>query len=313
MFKGRTSMSAIKTFPDFTALDISHKRAYEELAGEFPPYSDLSFSTLLTWWNFLESCRVSTLNGNLVIAYWFPGIEKYSGLSIVGKHDVDHSICEIFDYLGERNEPMRLVHVPEMVIREMRYPAQFKFKEERGFDEYIVPVERFYPLDGAQFYRKYAVKRFMAKIEDSRIVTKSIDLSDESNRQLLLAKTNSWWKKGSINDLLKLEQEALVTSIKMGSQLGIKNMCLYIDGELQGFCLYQLPQDQRYAIIAHIKVSTEMPHAFEYMAYVVACWFAHRNIQYVNLEYDLGLPLLRVIKLALGPTTYLRKYTIEPV
>lgn len=301
-----------KTFPEFTDLDISHKEAYETLIKDYPPYSDLSFANLMVWWNALGACRVAMLNDNLVISYWIPGLDKHSGLALIGTNMIDESMCAIFDHLRSRGDQARLVHVPEFVMASMRYPEMFSFKDERGFDEYIIPVTRFYPLNGALAHRRWQVKRFLAKVAEDRVSIKSVDLSDSANKALFLTKARQWWKKNTINDLMKLEQESLIHSIEMADDLKLQNMAFYIDGVLRGFCIYHLPADKHYAIVAHIKVDTSIPKAMDYISYAFARWLADRGIMYVNLEYDLGLPMLRMIKLALGPTTSLRKYTVRP-
>lgn len=302
-----------KTFPQFSKLTLADKEAYEDLIVDFPPISDISFASLMYWWNSLDSCQISQLNDNLIISYWLPGDEKHSGLSIVGVKRLDASICSIFDYQREKGEQPRLVHVPEFVIRNLQYPDLFKFKEERGFDEYIIPISRLYPLEGAAIHRRWRIKRFLAQIDDKGLVTKSLNLMDEANQELLLGAAKEWWHKGGINDLLKLEMDALEVSVRHAEELGLENLCIYLDGELQGFCIYQLPPDLEYVIVSHVKINDRVHRMLDFVGFQLAKHFYEQGIRYVNLEYDLGLPMLRMVKLSLGPCNYFRKYTIEPV
>lgn len=73
-----------KTFPEFTKLTLSDKEEYERLTRGYPPISDIAFSSLMIWWDSLGGLAVAKLNGNLVISYWLPGDEEYSGLSLIG-------------------------------------------------------------------------------------------------------------------------------------------------------------------------------------------------------------------------------------
>ncbi len=303
-----------KTFPEFSKLTFADRDEYEGLVADYPPLSDLSFATLMIWWNIMDTCAVAQLNGNLIISYWFPGIEKYSGLSIVGKSNLDESMCTIFDYLRDNGEPARLVHVPEFVIMSMRYPELFKFKEERAFDEYIVPVSRMYPLSrDVVAHRRWRLRKILAGMDEDTITMKSLELESLENKELLLATADEWWRKNTINDVSKLEREVFRSSVMDAEQLGIENVCMYIDGKLEGFCLFFLPADTAYATIIHVKVNCDTSRTLELLIYRTAKWLADRGVTYANLEYDLGLPLMRVIKLSLGPTNSFRKYTVEPV
>ncbi|HSX47246.1 MAG TPA: hypothetical protein VLF63_00585, partial [Patescibacteria group bacterium] len=86
------------TFPDFIPLNIELKDPYNSLVKSLPPYSDISFATLQTWWNLNEKLTVSLLNQNLIINYNQPFKSVGSGLSLIGTNNVDNSIETIFQY-----------------------------------------------------------------------------------------------------------------------------------------------------------------------------------------------------------------------
>lgn len=306
--------SGFKTFPEFSKLKFADRKHYESLISNYPPISDISFPMLMVWWNWLDSCAISTLNGNLVISYWFPGEERYSGLSILGTNKIDESICAIFDYLREQGKPVRLVHVPEFVLSHIQYPELFTPKGERAFDELLLSVSKFYPLSQAPLFRRRRVRRFLADIDESRIVVKTLDLSMDINQQQLLTAAATWEKKGGVrlNHIAKNESEAMRTSITHADIAGIDNLCLFIDGELHGFSLHQLPHDRRYVTGLHVRTSPELPHTFDYMMYAFARWLADQGVAYINLKYDLGILSVRMFKLTLGPVGYFKKYSIYP-
>lgn len=301
-----------KTFPEFSKLTLADKEAYERIIADYPAITDISFSGLMIWWNFLDTCAVSELNDNLVISYWLPGVEEYSGLSILGTHKIDESVCTIFDYLRAKGEAPRLVHVSEFVMSNMKYPELFSFIAERNFDEYIVPISRLYPLSQAVSHRRVRIKKFLADVDESRIIIKSLNLAAPENKQLLFDSAEAWWSKHTVNELLLIEKEAMEVAIGQAEGLGVENVCIYIDGELHAFCLFQLALDKRYALISHAKVNDKIPYTFDYLTYAMARWFADKGITYVNLDCDLGLPFMRMIKLSLGPTNSFRKYIVEP-
>jgi hypothetical protein len=59
-------------------------------------------------------------------------------------------------------------------------------------------------------------------------------------------------------------------------------------------------------------IDNDIPYIFDYLVYAFSRWFFDKGVRYVNIDSDLGLPLARMLKVALGPVNYFRKYTIEP-
>lgn len=111
----KTRPHVFKTFPEFSRLTFEDRDKYQSLIADYPPYVEFSFPNLMTWWSLLGNCRIAQLNGNLVTAYWFPGYEEYSGLSVLGTTDIDETVAILLDHLKQKGEPPRLVHVPEFV------------------------------------------------------------------------------------------------------------------------------------------------------------------------------------------------------
>lgn len=306
-------LTSFKTFPEFSKLTLKDRGEYEALIKDFPPVYDISFPSLMSWWNTFGSMSVSILNGNLVVPFWMPGDEKRSGLSLVGTNAIDESLCALFDHLRDKGEPLRLVNVPEFVIANVRYPSMFHFKEDRARSEYILPIARFYPIKNMQPHRRRKVERQIEKVGEHNIVTKSLDLNRQENRDFLWDVTLKWQPKG-INNYGKLERDAMRICIDIDNAeaLRIENVCLFVGGKLYGFCLYHESSDKRYITVKHIKATHVSALGFELIAYAFAKWFAEQNIAYVNVSADYGILRLRMFMLTLGPVNFFRKYIIEP-
>lgn len=300
-----------KNFPEFSRLTLADKEAYESLIKSCPPVDDFTFSSLMTWWNSLDNVSVSILNNNLVISYWIAGDERGSGLSLVGTNKVDESMCAIFDYLRERGMAPRLVNVSEFVISNVQYPELFQFTEMRDKNEYIVPITRFYPLQNTPIYWRHRVRRLLRKIGEENIVVRSLDLSSAENRYMLYAAIDKWHTRG-MNNFGVVERDAMIERITHADALDTKNLCLFVNDKLYGFCLYHTPHDKRYVTIKHIKATHETTLSFELMAYAFAKAMSGRGVKYVNLNTDEGLLRLRMFMLALGPVNFFRKYIVEP-
>ncbi|HSX33317.1 MAG TPA: phosphatidylglycerol lysyltransferase domain-containing protein [Candidatus Saccharimonadales bacterium] len=304
---------AFKTFPEFSKLTLADKAEYEALIKDFPPYTDLSFPGLFIWWSLLNSLAVAELYGNLVISYWLPGDDKTSGLAVAGTKHIDETVCNIFDYLREQDKHPRLVCVPEFVISHMRYPELFKFEEQRDQSECVFDLRAFhYPLLSANPNAKRKIKRFVGCVGVENIKIQSLDLTVRSNRNALLNFAIAWENGGRANKIATLEYEVLPIAVENAKDLGIKNICVYIHGTLQGFLMYQLPSDSRYVIATFFKANDRIVGFYDYMLYACARHFSELGITYINFEQDLGVPSLRAEKLRLGPTNFLRKYTVEP-
>ncbi len=300
-----------KTFPEFSKLTLNDRKEYESLIKDFPPIGDIMFAGLMTWWNPLGHMSVSMLNDNLVIPYWLPGDEKHSGLSLLGTKKIDESFCTIFDYLRDKGDEARLVNVPEFVISSVRYPEMFSFKSERCRDEYVLGTSQFYPLKNMGGFRRNKVERVLRGVGEENIVAKSLDLDIAQHRDMLIDAALRWRTK-NINNYGKLEEEATRTAITHATALDTENICLFVNGQLHGFCLYVTPIDKRYIVVHCIKATNSNTLGFELMAYAFSKWFADKGVLYANVNSDYGLMRLRMFMLTLGPVNFFRKYIVEP-
>lgn len=300
------------TFPKFSRLTLADREQYEEFIKDFPPIGDISFQTLFTAWDAIGSANVSMLNGNLVIAFWTPGDEEHSGLSVIGTQQMEQTICAIFDHLRDKGEVPRLANVPEFVVYSLRYPELFKFISQRGDDEYIMSLSRFASLGVLPSYQRARIKRFMREAGPRSVEVRSIDLSSSQNKDMLLEASHSWPKKG-LNAIGLVEEEAHQRSIFYGEDIGIKNLCLFVDNVLQAYFLYHKSQNAKYIIADHVRLDYGFPSTFDYMVYAFSGHLQqHDKVQFVNLHADFGFDRLRLLKIALRPSNFFRKYTIEP-
>jgi hypothetical protein len=297
-----------KIFPEFSKLTLEDKLQYEELIKDYPPLADLSFAMLMTWWNSLGTMAVSQLNKNLVISYLIPGDEEHSGLGFVGYDNIDESVCALFDYLKEKGDRPRLVHVPEFVISRMKYADTYRFKDEREYDECIISIKELNAILDTAGYKRPAFNRLMQ--EKPRV--RQLDLRSTENRQILKEAHQRWQQKGTINETVSLASEFVPTLIDRHRSLGIENLCLFIGGRLQAFMLYQKPYDKRFIILDTFKMNTVKSQLFDLAVFMFAKWFGGQGIEFANIDVDLGLPILRNAKLKLGPANFFRKYTVEP-
>jgi hypothetical protein len=307
-----SNASVFNQFPEFSKLAYKDKHAYEAFIAQYPPISDIAFPTLMTWRNQLDSLSISILNDNLVISYWLPGDEKHSGLSLIGTNKVNESIATIFDHLRGQNQPVRLVHVPEFTMGYIEHPAMLTFTHEPEYDECILEVGRYYPLQRDVPHRQRKVKQFISEIGEKNIAVRCLDLVSRNNRELLLATTKKWLSQGVINKHVLMEMEAMKAALLHAEELGLEAMGIWIRDELAGFSIYQLPADRQYVILCHLKIDQSISRMFEFALYAHAKYFADKGITLVNIENDWALPHLKATRLILRPADFFRKYIVEP-
>lgn len=302
----------IGEFPIFTKLSEYNRGQYETIISRYPPVADFSFVSILQWFERMGEVRVAKLGGNIVVSHWDYAGEEYSGLSLMGTDDVDMSLCKIFDFLRGQGFPCRAINVPDFVIHSMQHPQHFSITPSQRDDEYIISVSRFADIHNLSEFRRLKIKQFMRSTIKNRIELSEINTGSFSAQMQMTQAARLWRRKG-VNSLGSLESEALEHAISGGHRLGVRNVALFIDGELVAYCLYHQPADKSYAIIDHARVNYDIPHLFDYMLYAFAVHFRNQGINYANIYGDFGAMRLRVIKLALKPVNFFRKYTVEPL
>lgn len=304
------------TFPEFVNLSLEDKNEYNKLVVEHSPFSDLSFTTLHIWWNLNEKLAISLLDGNLIIDYQNPYDEKNSGLCVIGKSNIYESIHTIFEYQKRRGDKVRLVHVPEFVLKKVEDTEREKLniEEEVDYNEYIVDSEALSSLTNSDLGRvRRKVKRFLREVEDRSIEIRSLDLTKSENREIVFASIAEWQKKyPKENDPEATENKAIITALTNCDVLEMCNICLFIDGELQGVTLFHVSHDKKYYIVNHLKVNYATPFIFDYMTHLLAAHAHKHSVPYLNMEMDLGIDGLRQHKMGLRPIEFFRKYIISP-
>ncbi len=301
-----------KTFPEFSALTLADREYYEDFCDRFPPSASLSFGTLMTWWSALEPCKVALHGKNMVICLWYPGYDKYSGLTVLGSDNVDETICAVFDFQRSKGQEPRLTHVPEHVVSQVRYSELFRFTAESEHDECIVNSRQLADIDAQPGHKQWKLKRFLDEYNDERIKVAPLDLSSIYQTDELIELVSRWKLKGGVNNFARHEEDCLLIAIRKADALGFNGLGMYLDGELHGFLILQDSPIENYKIMSHARFSYELPYILEISIYMYARWFSDQGVKYVNIEADSGFPLLRNIKLSLGPTNFFRMYQVAP-
>lgn len=302
-------------FPNFSAITLEDKDKYNEFISEYPPFSDISFTNLHIWWNLDGQLAGCLLNQNLVLNYRLPFDIPSSGLGLIGRHSVDESLQIIFDYLRQQNQPVKAVHVPEFTVDQIKERANFDIAEEPDYHEYIMSSAELAVLEGSSHSRtRRKVSRFLREVEGHQLELRKLDLSADSDRQLIFKTIMGWHDKyPSLNDPERLEDQGLHMTLSKSQHLDTQNLCLFIDNKLHGLVLYHLTPDNKHYIINHLKVDYHYPNIFDYMTNQIALEANNHEVPYLNMEMDLGMEGLRQHKMGLRPVKFYKKYTVKPL
>jgi len=304
----------LPVFPPFSPLKLDDRQPYEELVNKFPPFSDISFTTLHIWWDLEGQLACSTLNQNLIINYCLPHDHKNSGYCIIGADRLAESSQTIFDHLRQAHKTPRLVHVPDFVVKKIDQLELLLIEEEPDYNEYILDSQALASLESSEHGRtRRKVNRFLREVEERKVEVRPLDLSSPEARQQLFQAVIAWEAdKTAVNDPGRTEHLALKKTVAHAAELGIMHLGLYIDDRLHAIILYHRSHDNRYYILNHLKVDYSIPYIFDYMTHLIASQAVKDNVNFLNLEMDLGIENLRRHKMGLRPIDFFRKYTITP-
>jgi hypothetical protein len=300
-------------FPELAQLTLEDKDEYNALVAAYPPISDISFTTLHIWWNLDSQLAVSSLNGNLILDYELSFDPENSGFCLIGTNRVDETIEEIFVHLRRGNRPLRLVHVPEFVVEKITARDNFLIAEELDYHEYVIDSHELASLQHSSHGRtRRKVARFLRETEERELNLMSLDLSADDARKLILDAVIDWDSKyPRHNDPKRAEKLALKRTLDHSLALNTHNLCLFVDGKLQGVVLYHPTIDSRHYIINHLRVAYELPFIFDYMTQQIAKKAVDNNVPFLNLEMDLGIEGLRQHKMGLRPVSFFKKYRVS--
>lgn len=309
----KNTLSHFKTFPEFSKLTSRDRDVYEAYMQQFPPVSVLNFGTLMTWWSALGTPGVAVHNKNLVVSLWYPGLEEYSGFTVIGRQDIDETICAVFDYQKQCGEKPYLTCIPEFVANKIRYMDMFVIDRERRNDECILDVNEALDLDNFPAYRKTRLKRLLSTIGEDNIRVLPLDIDSVYERDRLMELIDDWRDKGELNGFTKHEEESLKAALRAGGKMGFSGLGMYVNQELHSFLILAESQADDYEIVSHSRFSYAIPNCLDVAIYAYGKWFQENGIRWVNIDADLDFPELRRVRLYIGPSDFLRMYRITPL
>lgn len=299
----------IAEFPTFGKLSLLDKVSIDKFNAQFPPYADWSFGTLLTWWDAFNDLEVSVLNDNLIISSSYLSMGKERQLVLLGVNDIDATIAQVFKYQQIQGLEKVLFSVPEYTIDAIHKPENFILVEDPNAAEYVLSVSMHATLEGPKMSRKrQEIRQFERSTSEHLVELSMVDMGTLHAKMRLINALHTW-DEVYRNDQERLEGHILNTTMLIAESIDIHCLCLLIDKEIHGFVLYKYLPDKTINV-SNLKVSSQYPCMFDYLIHRLAKNIQGEDIEYMNLEQDLGHEGLRLHKTLLRPVRMLRKYNI---
>lgn len=298
----------IPKFPEFKNLELTDQHMIRAYTSKFDPYSDFDFASLWSW-DIRGKFRISELNKNLVVILTdhFTDDEFYSFL---GNHEVNKTVKQLFAFPISNNPSETIRLVPEVSLQDMDFTKHIIEIDLNNYD-YVYDTEEQAKLEGAKFSTKRKMaNKFIRNYPNCKV--QNLDLSSQSNQELILDLSQKWSKKKSdIDEGIDSYRELAAIKRFLDAQFAeVLCVSLFIDEKLIAYEIFTLLKEQKFAISHFSKIDTSFVGSYEYLSCQYSKWLNDNGIKYLNAEEDLGLPGLRFSKNSFKPISFLRKYSI---
>lgn len=296
----------------FEAPEEKHAEMLQKLNTTFQPYADTAYGTFLTWWNLYNDLAFAELNGNIIVQSSYPTLGNKLGHTIVGGHEIETTVNQLFDYQRQHDMNTVIYSMPEYQLPLLKNRGDLEITHNSDISEYVLSAQQHANLDTNDFLKiRHKVSHFLNAYGKESVHSKEVDLDIPETRQLLLDSLASWG--GSFkNDKDRLEEIIITKSLDIHSQIDLHCFAIFVNDRLVGFALYKvLPRG--YVNLNHLKVCYDYKDVFTFSLHRLAVYLLAQGVTHLNIEQDLGIEGLKIFKQRLRPIEMLNKYTIKQV
>jgi hypothetical protein len=300
-------VSDTPTFPEFKKLTLEDREVLHPRLWDFQSRtSELTFLNLYIWrsyYGFQWSLYEDQL---LILAEPREGGEDFI-LPPVGpapRRDVTHTVLTWMR--DERGiDTPRIARAGKRLVDELGDDEDFQVEPTRDHFDYVYLTENMDEMPGRDFSAKRnQINQFM---RNYRYEYKAItpDMVDE-----VLELAEVWCEQRLCEDDLSLQQElsGIEDVLHNYERLEVDGGAILIRGKVQGFALGELLNKET-AVVHVEKANPEFKGIYTMMNSI----FAERwreEVEYINLEQDVGEPGLRRAKKAYHPDHMVEKFEI---
>ena len=255
----QTVIEALPLFPEFSALTMDHAATVMKYTEPFAVYCDFTFAVLWCWG--MDRCRLSDLNGNLVIQ-----LPDYTSgqlfMSFIGRQKVHETIESLFGMIKESDCFLPyLQYVPEDNLTGISLAESYQLTEDRNNSDYICDLSILSKMAGNQYERvRNMTNRFQKTYHWQ---AKEIDLREPKHWNDVMRLFTSW-KEGSNLDLGTFSS-VFERILPLTERIHIISIGLYVEKKLIGFSINEPKQaDYVNCLFANTDTSYTGASAFLY-------------------------------------------------
>ena len=218
---------------------------------------------------------------------------------------IDHALQAVQELSA--NRPLQLRSVPKVAAERLKQaiPDALITAAEDDFD-YVYLTEDLVELAGRNFEKKRhhinKLQRTYPQIEYREI---NADLLEK-----IINHAEAWYIDSLSDDVwLNYEQVAITDVLNNWHELNVKGAALILNDRVVAFTIGE--QLNGTTAVIHVeKADSSINGAYQLInrEFVKNAW---RELQYINREEDMGLPLLRIAKQSYRPVKMIEKYVVD--
>jgi soluble P-type ATPase len=302
--------AGIPTFPRFKRLTVADRAEVEKFTQQFPPYSQLTFPSLLAY-DIANDTEICWLHGNLVVRLLDFTTRRHF-YSFLGTTQVRKTIEQLLLRAEQEGIIDELLLVPEAALRPDWEELQqyFTISADRACFDYILAADMLCQLASNPVHPKAKELRKFQRAYPTAVATE-IDLKQPAIQADVQRLFSTWAdKRQKTADETAVETTALTRLLQFADQLTLVTVGVYLDGQLIAFTINEIVQAGYY--IGHFGKADPAYRGLSLYAECETAKLMHQaGCLYLNYEEDLGHSGLRTYKEALQPIGFLRKYTVR--
>ena len=286
------------------------------------PYFDLvdyeaceyCFNTLYMW-QHLYKTGYYIGDGFAVIVAEYEG-NTFSILPLAKKEDMPRVIKFVIDYFEKEQKKIYFRGITKEVVDYLKenYPDKFDYTEERDLFDYVYDGDSMRELKGRKNVKKRNHINYFLKEYEGRFEYR---LLDENDFDACLKLVEEWTSNKEENGQVDEEMEEELIGIKklFNSFPVIKDKLkiagIFIDGKLEAFTMGEYLNPN----MALIHIEKANPSIRGLYPYINQQFLVNEfiDVEFVNIEEDLGIEGLRKAKLSYHPVKFVEKYTVREV
>ena len=296
----------ISLFPDFKKINLADWKEVVEFTKEYPAYSSFNFSSMWAW-DVDQSTKLSKLNDNLIILVDDIDSQEYY-CSFIGKVNLKETAIDLMDFLKNKSVNALLKHMPEEVCSKIKSP-EFEITLDESSCEHIVLVSNSVNLDDCVKDFRYNCKQFNKNHGTG--IQLQFNLLAKCNKAELEELFILWAENKKLNYLLLKEYKAFERYFQL-LQANIYVLMLYDKNKIIGFQTIEILSNE-YATCEFFKADVSYKGIYQFMEWKTCEYLQEKNVKYLNLQEDLGLPGLKRSKIKANPSFELKNYNIKSV